>query len=97
MSLRRTGAPSTYTPTSFNLSPPTAQWRERQSAALEGDQCRSVGDRASPPAAKPGRRSGLGEQDGTHRLGGDAPAGELPAYGRSGINPKLRTRACERQ
>jgi transposase len=61
------------------------------------EQCRSVGDRASPPAAKPGRGSGLGEQDGTHRLGGDAPAGELPAYGRSGINPKLRTRACEKQ
>jgi transposase len=47
---------------------------------------RSVGDRASPPPAEPGRRRGPGEQDRAHRLGGDAPAGELPAYGRSGIN-----------
>ena len=32
------------------------QRRERQSAALEGDQCRSLGDRAAPPKAA-GRRA----------------------------------------
>ena len=78
------------------FAPAADQRRQRQSAALEGDQGRSVGDRASPPAAKPGRRRGPGQQDGTHRLGGDAPAGELPAYGRSGITAELRARACER-
>ena len=61
------------------------QRRQRQSATLEGDQCRSMGDRATPPAAEPGGGGGAGQQDGTHRLGGDAPAGELPARGRSGL------------
>ena len=47
--------------------------------ALEGDQRRSVGHRAAPPAAQPGRCGGRGQQDRAHRLGGDAPRGELPA------------------
>ena len=29
-----------------------------------------------PPAAEPGGGGGAGQQDGTHRLGGDAPAGD---------------------
>ncbi len=41
-----------------------------------------MGDRATPAAAEPGYRGGAGEQDGTHCLGGDAPAGGLPAHGR---------------
>jgi hypothetical protein len=45
--------------------------------------------------AAPGRCGGLGQQDGAHRLGGDAPGGELPASARSGVN-RLRTRACGR-
>jgi transposase len=61
------------------------QRRQRQSAALEGDQCRSLGDRVAPAAAEPCRCGGPGEQDSAHRLGGDAPAGELPAHGRSGL------------
>ena len=28
---------------------------------------------------------GVSEQDGAHRLGGDAPAGELPAHGHGGL------------
>jgi len=55
------------------------QRRQCQSAALQGDQRRSVGHRASPPPAEPGRCGGLGQQDRAHRLGGDAPRGELPA------------------
>jgi transposase len=54
-------------------------------ATLEGDQCRSMGDRSAASTAKHGRRSSTGEQDGTHRLGGDAPAGELPARGRGSL------------
>ena len=38
-----------------------------------------------PSAAEPGGGGGAGQQDGTHRLGGDAAAGELPARGRSGL------------
>jgi hypothetical protein len=45
------------------------QRRQRRSAALEGDQCRSLGDRTAPAAAKLGRGRGAGEQDGAHRLG----------------------------
>jgi hypothetical protein len=33
-------------------------------------------------SAMPG---GVSEQDGAHRLGGDAPAGELPAHGHKGL------------
>jgi hypothetical protein len=36
------------------------------------DQSRSVGDRHSQSAAAAGGRRGAGEQDGAHRLGGDA-------------------------
>jgi Transposase IS116/IS110/IS902 family len=55
------------------------QRRQRQSAALQGDQRRSLGHRAAPPLAELGRRGGLGQQDGAHRLGSDAPPRELPA------------------
>src|SRR6516165_2389553 len=72
------------------------QRRQRQSAALEGDQCQSLGDRAAATATEPSRGGGTGEQDGAHRLGGDAPAGELPAHGRSGLGRHPRTGACER-
>ena len=40
--------------------------RQRQSVALEGDQCRPMGDRAAPATAEYGRGGGAGEQDGTH-------------------------------
>ena len=59
---------------------------QRQSAALEDDQRRSVGHRAAPSPTKLGRGGGLGQQDGAHRLGGDAPRGELPASVRGGID-----------
>jgi hypothetical protein len=39
---------------------------------------------ASPPA-KPSRGGGVSEQDRAHRLGGDAPAGELPAHGQGDL------------
>ena len=42
-----------------------------------------IGLRAT--TAEHGRGGGTGEQDGAHRLGGDAPAGELPAHGCSGL------------
>jgi hypothetical protein len=58
--------------------------RQRQSAALQGDQRRSVGHRAAPPPAKLGHCDGFGQQDRAHRLGGDAPRGELPASGSRG-------------
>jgi len=61
------------------------QRRQCQSAALEGDQSRSLGDRTAPAAAEPGRRRGAGEQDGAHGLGGDAAEGKLPAHGRGGL------------
>ena len=35
--------------------------------------------------AKPCRGGGISEQEGAHRLGGDAPAGELPAHGHGGL------------
>jgi len=40
----------------------------------------------APPPATPGCCGGLGEQDGVHRLGGDAPRAELSASGRGSIN-----------
>ena len=69
---------------------------QRQSATLEGDQCRSMGDRAAPAPAKPCRGGGISEQDGAHRLGGDAPAGELPAHGHGGLGCQASSGACER-
>jgi Transposase IS116/IS110/IS902 family len=42
------------------------QWGKRQSAAIEGDQSRSLGDRAASAAAAAGRSRGAGEQDGAH-------------------------------
>src|SRR5499433_1885157 len=51
----------------------------RQSAAIEGDQGRSVGDRHSQAAAAAGCSGGTGEQDGAHRLGRDAAPGAIPA------------------
>ena len=53
----------------------------RQSATLKGDQCRPVGDGVAPATAEYGRSGSVGQQDCAHRLGGDAPAGELPARG----------------
>src|SRR6516165_8063649 len=49
------------------------QRRQGQSVALEGDQRRSLGHRAAPAAAEPGRCGGVGQQDRAHRLGVDAP------------------------
>ncbi len=40
---------------------------------------------AAIPMAKPSRGGGISEQDGAHRLGGDATAGELPAHGNGGL------------
>src|SRR4029079_17387498 len=62
------------------------QRRQRQSATLEGNKRRSMGDRPASAAAEYGRSGSAGEQDGTHRLGGDAPAGELPAHGLGSLN-----------
>ena len=62
------------------------QRRERQSAAFEGDQYRPMGDWAAPTATELGRGGGACEQDGAHRLGGDAPTGGLPARGRGGLS-----------
>jgi len=56
------------------FAPASDQRGQRQFAAIEGDQCRSVGDRAASSSAAVGRRRGAGEQNGAHRLGGDAPA-----------------------
>src|SRR5262249_36762919 len=56
-----------------SLSTPAAhQWGKRQSVAIEGDQSRSVGDRTASSSAAAGGSGGAGEQDGAHRLGGDA-------------------------
>src|SRR6185295_8441747 len=62
------------------------QRRERQSATLEGDQCRSVGDWAAPATTEPGGGRGAGKQDGAHRLGGNAATGGLPARGRGSLS-----------
>ena len=58
------------------FAPASDQRRQRQFATLEGDQCRSVGDRPAPSAAEPGGGGGgsASQQDRAHRLGGDAPA-----------------------
>src|SRR6185295_6486085 len=44
-----------------------------------------MGDWTASATAKPSRGGGVSEQDGAHRLGGDAPAGELPAHGNGGL------------
>jgi transposase len=68
------------------LSAPAAHQRgKRQSAAIEGDQSRSMGDRAPSAAAAAGRSRGAGEQDGAHRLGGDAARERIPAQGCGGL------------
>ena len=56
------------------FAPASDQRRQRQFATLEGDQCRSVGDRTAPAAAEPGGSGSASQQDRAHRLGGDAPA-----------------------
>src|SRR5262249_19648962 len=56
------------------FAPASDQRRQRQFATLEGDQSRSVGDRAPSAATAAGRSRRVGEQDRAHRLGGDAPA-----------------------
>src|SRR5262249_6965442 len=61
------------------FAPAAHQWGKRQSAAIEGDQGRSVGDRHSQAAAAAGCSGGTGEQDGAHRLGRDAAPGAIPA------------------
>jgi len=48
------------------------QWDKCEFAAIEGDESRSVGNRAASAATAAGRRRCAGEQDGTHRLGSDA-------------------------
>src|SRR5262249_44606158 len=68
------------------LFAPTAnQWGKRQSAAIEGDESRSVGDRAASASTAAGRRRGAGEQDGGHRMGGDAAPERTPAPGCGGL------------
>src|SRR5262249_15135374 len=57
----------------------------RQSAAIEGDESRSVGDRAASASTAAGRRRGAGEQDGGHRMGGDAAPERTPAPGCGGF------------
>src|SRR6516164_1994616 len=49
--------------------------------AIEGDQCRSVGDRTAPAAAEPGGGGSASQQDRAHRLGGDAAREGIPAQG----------------
>jgi hypothetical protein len=77
-----------------SLSAPAAdQWSKRQSAAIEGDQSRSMGDRAASAAAAAGRGGCAGEQDGAHRLGGDAARKRIPAQGCGGlVTPPRRRR-----
>jgi hypothetical protein len=68
------------------LSAPAAHQRgKRQSAPIEGDQSRSVDNRAASAAAAAGRSRGAGEQDGAHRLGGDAAREGIPAQGCGGL------------
>ena len=62
---------------------------QRQSFALEGDQGRSLGDRAAPQAAEPRRGGRTSEQDGADRLGGDAATAALPAHGRGSLSRGL--------
>ena len=54
------------------------------------------GDRPAWAPAKPSRGGGISEQYGAHRLGGDAPAGELPAHGHGGLGCQASSGACER-
>src|SRR5262249_30074265 len=79
------------------FAPAADQWGKRQSAAIEGDQGRSVGDRYSQAAAAAGRSCGAGEQDAAHRLGGDAAPEGIPAQGRGGLVVHgTSAGACER-
>src|SRR5262249_43998024 len=73
------------------------QWGKRQSAAIEGDQSRSVDNRVAAAAAAAGRSRGAGEQDGAHRLGGAAAREGIPAqgYGRL-VDHGTGAGACER-
>src|SRR5262249_27129438 len=73
------------------------QWGKRQSAAIEGDQSRSVDKGVAAAAAAAGRSRGAGEQDGAHRLGGDAAREGIPAqgYGRL-VDHGTGAGACER-
>jgi hypothetical protein len=61
------------------------QWSKRQSAPIEGDQSRSVDNRAASAAAAAGRSRSTGQQDGAYRLGGDAAPEGIPAPGCSGL------------
>src|SRR6266446_2220927 len=56
-----------------------------------------MGDRVASAASAAGRRRGAGEQDGAHRLGGDAAREGIPAqgYGRLVANG-TGAGACER-
>src|SRR5258707_14330919 len=48
-------------------------------------------------AAAAGRSRGAGEQDGAHRMGGDAAPEGIPAQGCGGlVRPRPRAGACER-
>jgi Transposase and inactivated derivatives len=47
-------------------------------------------------SAAAGRRRGAGEQDGAHRLGGDAARERIPAPGCGGLVATARAGACER-
>src|ERR1700756_2156826 len=56
-----------------------------------------MGDRVAPAAAAAGRRRGAGEQDGAHRLGGDAAREGIPAQGYGGLVAHgTGAGACER-
>jgi hypothetical protein len=58
---------------------------------------RSMGDRVAPAAAAAGRCRGAGEQDGAHRLGGDAAREGIPAQGCGGLVAHgTGAGACER-
>jgi transposase len=61
------------------------QWGKRQSAAIEGNQSRSVGDRAASAAAAAGGRRGAGEQNRAYRLGGDVARERIPAQSCGGL------------
>jgi hypothetical protein len=78
------------------FAPAAHQRGKRQSAAIEGDQSRSMGDRVVSAAAAAGR-SGGGEQDGARRLGGDAAREGIPAHGCGGLVAHgTGAGACER-
>src|SRR5215831_506686 len=62
-----------------------ARGYSKRKASLEGDESRSVGDRAPPAATAAGRSRRAGEQDGAHRLGGDAAPEGIPGPGCGGL------------